>query len=113
MTELKHFEDDLLRMVEALKFRPVRSDFLNNLQKDLKCINSNDKVFVPADKTRNVYKVEKEYYEKLLRENITKSYKQSDDNTVNYINGELKCISTKLGISGKIETMATKQATSQ
>ena len=34
--ELKHFEDDLLKMVENLKFRPAHNDFQSKLKQDIK-----------------------------------------------------------------------------
>ncbi|KAL9982995.1 hypothetical protein ACROYT_G005115 [Oculina patagonica] len=72
--ELKPFEDDMFKMIENLRFKKVRNSFQDKLKRDVKKINSSDKVLVFADKSRNVYELEKPQYEKLLRENITKSY---------------------------------------
>ena len=45
-----------------------------------------------ADKTRNIYGLNKEQHKKLLRENISKSYKKSDKQSVDMVNQELKDI---------------------
>ena len=49
-------------------------------------------------------------HEKLRRENITKSYRKSDEQSTDDVNRELKDISTKLGIGDRVETMARRQA---
>ena len=41
-------------------------------------IKGDSKIFVPTDKSRNIYKMDSETYEKLLHENITKTYKKTD-----------------------------------
>ena len=65
--------------MENLRFKKVRNSFQDKLKRDVKKINSSDKVLVFADKSRNVYELEKPEYDKLLRENITKSYRKSDE----------------------------------
>ena len=45
--------------------------FQEELSNDIRQIKCTNKGIVPADKTRNLYKVEKEDYKKYLRDNIT------------------------------------------
>ena len=71
--ELIGFENDLMSLI--------------NDTKQLKC---NNKVIVPADKTHNLYKVEKEDYKKYLRDNTTKTYKMSTNSKVNRVNVDAK-----------------------
>ena len=52
--ELKHFEEDLANMIESVKFRNVNDGFIQELEKDKSKINVSKKVFVFADKTRNI-----------------------------------------------------------
>ena len=52
-------------------------------------------MLIPADKTRNLYLREKDQYDKLLRENITKHYKSTDVHLYNDINTEAKTIAEK------------------
>ena len=44
--------------------------FQEKLKHDITEIRNSNKVIVPADKTRNLYKMEKEDYNKFLSENI-------------------------------------------
>ena len=54
--------------------------------------------------------MEKWQYEKLLTGNITKTYKQSNNNICNSINLEAAHITKKLEIADKVECMAKKPA---
>ena len=53
--DLKHFEDDLQKLIENIEFHNVRNHFQETLANDLKKIKSSLNVFVFADKTRNIY----------------------------------------------------------
>ena len=70
---MKSFEEDMLTMIENVKFRKVNDAFQDVLKKDIQTLKKSDKMFIPADKTRNFYKVDQNTYAKLLRENITKN----------------------------------------
>ena len=48
----------------------MTNNFQKNLQKDIQ--------FVAADKTTNIYKMDVDNYRKLLRDNITSTYKKAD-----------------------------------
>ena len=43
--ELKPFEEDVLKLLENIKFRDTKNHFQENLANDLKKINSSDKIF--------------------------------------------------------------------
>ena len=47
--------------------------FRKKLKSDINEIKTCNKILVSADKSRNLYKLEKDQYQKLLKENITKS----------------------------------------
>ena len=53
-------------------------------------------MLINADKSSNIYKMDKDTYKKYLRENVTKTYKKSNRNKVNKIIIEAKKIATKL-----------------
>ena len=108
--DLMKFENDFQRMISNVQFRRVKNNFQNRLKNDIRSIQSSKKVFVFADKTRNIYEMEKAHYEKLLTDNITKTYKQSNNNVYNSINLEAKHIAKKLEIADRIECMARKPA---
>lgn len=80
--ELKNFEDDLFNMIRNIQFRATSNEFQNNLKKDVKTILSSDKVFVNADKSRNIYKMDPKDYRKLMQDNITKDYKKNNKSRV-------------------------------
>ena len=84
--ELKPFDEDVLKLLENIKFRDTKNHFQENLANDLKKINSSDKIFVFADKTRNIYETSLDTYNKLLHENITKTYKHGSEDNISEIN---------------------------
>ena len=108
--EWKPFEDDMFQLVENVKFKQVRNKFQEKLRHDVKKINSSKKVLVFMDKTRNVYELDKNQYNKLLRENITKTYRTAAGTIEEEINQELKHITTKTEVCDRVENMAHRQA---
>ena len=74
--ELSQFENHLMYLVKNLEFRKVNNEFQNKLNNDINQIKTSDKVFVAADQSRHIYKMEKDQYKKLLEENSTKTYKK-------------------------------------
>ena len=69
-----------------------------------------DKVFVHADKTRNVYLMSPHDYEKLLNENITNKYKTAPNAVINDIAEECESIAEQLDISDRVDCTTTKPA---
>ena len=76
----------------------------------MKRINGSDKVFVHADKTRNVYLMSPHDYEKLLNENITNKYKTAPNTVINDIAEECESIAEQLDISDRVDCTTTKPA---
>ena len=107
--ELKEFEDDMLKMVQSMKFIQV-NPFVIKLKNDTDHIKKETKLLIAADKTTNFYKLEPSKYNDLLEQNITKSYKKAHPNTVRGIHTENKRIATKLGIDDRVDTTANKDA---
>ena len=62
-------------------------------------------MFVFADKTRNIYETSLNTYNKLLHDNITKTYEHGSEDNISEINNELKHIADKLSIGNRIEYM--------
>ena len=54
---MKDFEDDLAKMIERIEFRKCCDSFQNTLRKDVDRIKKSKEVFVPAEKTRNLYEM--------------------------------------------------------
>ena len=110
VSELSGFEKDLINMVDNIQFQKVENPFQSKLKNDMDKINKSDQVFVQADKTRNVYKMDKKAYSKLLTENITQKYKPSDEKTVDNISKEFATIAGKLNLSERIDSTTEKEA---
>ena len=108
--EIKPFEHDVLKLVESIQFRHIKDEFQETLANDLKKVNSSPNVFIFADKTRNIYETSLDTYNKLMQENITKTYKHGSEDNVNLIDKELKGISTKFGIGDRIEKLKKREA---
>jgi len=81
------------------------------MNNDIKSVKTSKKAFIAADKTRNMYEMNKSDYDKLLMENITKTYnKKSNINKYNAINREAKTIATKLKLQDRATQLAKKTA---
>ena len=63
--ELDEFEEDLLTMIEEVRFRNTTNRFQQRLKEDIRKIRKSRNIIVPADKTRNMYEVSEQQYEKL------------------------------------------------
>ena len=108
--ELKAFEEDVLKIIENIKFRDTKNNFQETLASDLKKINTSENTFVFADKTRNIYETSLETYNKLLHDNITKTYKRGSEDNISEIDSELKHIADNLSIGNRIECMKKREA---
>ena len=95
--ELEKFEDDLLNLAVQLK-------------SDVSRIKNDPNVLVFADKTNNMYQFSKSDHEKLLNENITKTYKKAPPKLEHSINLEAKNISKKLNLEDRVECIAKTEA---
>ena len=69
-----NFEQDLYIMIKNTEFKFVSKNFQRQINDYIKTINSSDKVFVSADKSQNIYKVDKDQYAILLNENVTTNF---------------------------------------
>ena len=84
--------------------------FQEKLKHDITEIRNSNQVVVPADKTRNLYKIEKEDYNNFLSENVMKTYKKSNRNKVNKLNLDAKKIADKLSINDRIDRLQKNDA---
>ena len=99
------FECDLQLTIKNVLFKKVNNSFQIQLPNDVKKIKESDKIFVPADKLRNIYLLSKDEYQKLLTETITKTYKMTRRRKVSDINNETNSIAKQLSIDDRIEEM--------
>ena len=61
-------------MVRNIEFKNLISSFHQQLQSDVKSIKQDAKLLIPAGKTNYLYRLATDDYNKLLTENISKSY---------------------------------------
>lgn len=108
--ELTSFENDMMLMIKNIEFKQVRNDFQTTLKSDIEEINQSTKVLITADKSRNIYKLDKDQYDKLLSENVTKTYKKCHKNKSTKINQETKKIAKELHIDDRMEKMQESEA---
>ena len=90
-------------MIRSIEFRHTRNAYQKQLSKDIKQMKESNSVYVSADKTTNMYMLSVDSYNKILTENITKTYKKSDPSIVGKINTEAKSIAKKLHLDDRIE----------
>ena len=108
--QLSGFENDLYEMANGIQFRRVQNPFLQKLSADTRKINASNEVYVPADKTTNLYKVPPDEYKKLLNDNITANYKKASTTAKTRIDREAKKIAKRLDLEDRIEQYAEKDA---
>ena len=102
--EMKAFEEDFIDLISNVKYRKINDDCLNKIAK------SSDNILIFADKTRNIYETSSETYNKLMMENIAKTYKSGEEHVADDINDELKDISNNLCAGDRINIMAKTPA---
>ena len=107
---LSAFENDLYDLVRNIEFTRINTAFENRLNKDINLINNDLLLFIPAEKTNNLYKLNNDKYKKLLQDNITKSYKKTNTNSISSINKEAKTIAEYLKLDGRIEQFSQCEA---
>ena len=81
------FEKVLYKMARSIDFQNRPNSFQQKLTANVNSIRSSPNMLISADKTNNLYAISTENYNKLLLDNVTKSYKKRPK--------PLKTISTK------------------
>ena len=108
--ELTNFESDLMLMIKNIQFRHISSTFQKQLKKDVKEIRQSNQFFVSADKSRNIYKMNKENYKNLMHENFTKTYKKTNESRIKTINISTKKIGNRLDLEDRIENLQESES---
>ena len=89
--ELVDFEKDMMKMIKNIEFRNINCTFQTKLISEIKKRNESNDLSIPADKSRNIYIyiyiyiVQKDDYNKYVRDNVTKTYKRSTAIELNII----------------------------
>ena len=111
INELIPFEDDMINLIQNIKFNDTKCSFQRKLNIDIKNkIKRPDTLLIPADKTTNFYAMNLSSYDKLIKENVTKTYKKSNDELVREIDAQSARIAERLKLDDRIEKLAKKEA---
>lgn len=104
------FENDLYELIKNIKFSDVNHKFQSQLNKDINTIKSSNTIFVQADKSTNLYQVKMKDYKKLLVDNVTATYQETERSDVDNINMCAKIIASKLDLDDRIEALSEQNA---
>ena len=105
--KVEDFLADLFNLVADVKFKPASNEFQDMLKKDCQRVRESNKVVVSADKTRNWYEFNADEYQKIVHNNITKSYKKADPESVKKVNSEA---ARELEIDDRVDAMSEPSA---
>ena len=84
------------------KIRDFNNSFQTKLNSDIRKIKNDQKVYCPADKTSNFYRVEPEEADTLIEKEINKEYKKAEEDIVKDVIEEAKGIANKLEIDDRV-----------
>ena len=113
VNELIPFEEGILNLIQNIEFDDNASKcrFQRTLKTDIETkIKKPNNLLIPADKTTNYYSMNTATYEKLITENVTKTYKKSSPKVVDELNFQSARVAEKLGLDNRIEKLAEKEA---
>ena len=80
------------------------------MKSDTESIKKSKNIYIFADKTNNLYETDIKNYNKLLINNISKTYKNSDQAIFNTINKEAKHIAEGFDIAERVDCFAKSNA---
>ena len=107
---LKDFENDMYDIIKNITFPRHSNDFQRQLKADIREIRSSANVFVPAEKSTNLYEMSTESYNRLPQNSITKSYKKCNANIKSEIDSEARTIASSLRLADRIEKFSEKES---
>ena len=113
INELIPFEEGMLNLIHNIEFdnNASKCRFQRTLNTDIDTkIKKPNNLLVPADKTTNYYSMSTATYEKLITENVTKTYKKSSPKVVDELNSQSARVAEKLGLDNRIEKLAEREA---
>ena len=111
ISELLPFEEDMAQLIQNIKFKDTKCNFQRKLNGGIKNkIKKPNTLLIPADKTTNFYAIGPSSYDKLIKENVTKTYKKSDEKLVGQLDVKSAIIAEGIKLDDRIEKLAQKEA---
>ena len=107
---MRPFEEGMINIIKNIAYKDVRCQFQQDLKKDISSIKNEERLFVKADKSVNFYKLDVPEYNRLLNDNITKTYKKAEKKKLNVINDEARSATRKLNIDDRVKLIGTNDA---
>ena len=96
-------QNDVIVLVQSIRFRQTRNHFQKKIQKEIQLIKSSNKTVTFADKTTNLYRLTKAEYNNLINNAITSKYKKTNSNMKNQINIDGKQILKNREVLNQLE----------
>ena len=97
--------------IQVKRMKIIRFNYNSKLNSDIKNkIKKPDILLIPTNKTTNFYTMNPSSYDKLIKENITKTYKKSSDELVEKLEAQSARIADRLKLDNRIEKLAKKEA---
>ena len=85
-------------MIQNIAYKDVKCQFQHVLKNDITSVKNKHRLCVKADKSTNFYKLDILEYNRLLNDNVTKTYRKADITQISDINDEARSISKALNI---------------
>ena len=109
--EFLEFEKELWSIVKNIKYFNRTNEFQKMLKKDLDELSKLDKkIVVFADKSNNLYCLDKADYLKVAKDNITRDYKITDSANVNIVNKKAAQVAKDVGQEKNMEIYSPTEA---
>ena len=98
------------RVVICLSVRFICLAIQIKTNNDIREMDRSNNFFISADKFRNIYRINKNRYEKLMHDNVTKTYKKCNNDKIKTINIKAKKIASKLKLEDRIQVLVDNDA---
>ena len=101
----------MTKLIQNIKFKDTKCSFQSKLSSDIRNkIKKPNALLIPADKTANFYTMNPTSHNKLIKENVTKTYKKANDELVEKLDSQSARIAEQLKLDDRIEKLAKKEA---
>ena len=110
--ELKEFEKQLHNLVSNIQYKESAksTDFQRKIHKEIQEIRGDQRLFVPADKSSNYYKMAPATYQALLAKAVHKDFKKAKEGEEQQIAREARDIANSLEIGDRVFQTELKPA---
>ena len=100
----------MVELIKSVEFNQQSNEHQEKLKKDIAKISKEERMYISADKTSNLYLVEPDRYKELLNKNVHKDYKKSTQTSVlNDEKADLK-MAKKLEIDDRVHRTAKRES---